>query len=369
MRLLILSASAGAGHLRAAQALEEAAKEILPSAEIQNCDILDFTSALYKKTYAGSYLHMIDQAPALWGMLYRATDQKALGSIQAKLSRFHDKFEFARFRRFVREFQPDQILATHFLPGQIFAHYRRKGRDRFPLSVVITDFDAHRFWVESTVDRYFVGNEETAAVLADRGINAEKIQVSGIPISAAFSQNFDTAKIRQAFGFAANIPTVLIMSGGAGVGSMEDTVKICMESSPVQILAVAGKNEKLRKSLETLLVPTKVKLRVFGFVNQIAELMSISDFAISKSGGLTSAECLAMGLPMIVREPVPGQEERNCDFLVESGAALKTQGLGSLRYKLQLLLRQKERLAKMRKAAAAQGRANAAKEIVRTISH
>lgn len=366
MRLLLLSASAGAGHTRAAQALEETAKQLSGFSEIRHVDILDFTSKLYRKAYAGSYLRMIDNAPEIWGYLYQKTNRVREDGWEKKFTRIYDKVEFAGFRNFVREFKPDAVISTHFLTGQIFAPYRRKNRDTFPLAYVITDFDTHAFWVEKTVDRYFVASDEIKAVLAGKGIEEKRISVTGIPIMPAFSKNYDAEVIRKKLGLSSKIPTVLIMSGGAGVGSMEETVQVTLESGPVQVLAVAGKNEALKKKLEKLRPENGSTIHAFGFVNTIAEMMSVSDLAITKSGGLSTSECLAMSLPMIVREPVPGQEERNCDFVVEAGAGVRANGVDSLRYKLKTLLADRNRLQRMRLAARSVGKPDAASTILKS---
>lgn len=364
MHLLILSASAGAGHTQAGRALEEAARSLAPSAEILHSDILAHTSPVYRRAYGGSYLRMIDRAPALWGALYRASNRVRPGGIAERLSRAFDKLEFARFRSFVRGFAPDAVLSTHFLACQVLGPYRRKGRDRFPLGVVVTDFDVHAFCVERTVDRYFVATEELRFLLAAKGIEEGRTAVTGIPISAKFSRPVDRAAVRASLGLERRTPTVLVMSGGAGVGAIEETVKAALERPPVQVLAVAGRNEALRRRLEKLRLPSGTRLRAFGFVDNVHELMAVSDLAVTKSGGLTTSECLAMGLPVLVRDPVPGQEERNADVLAELGAGVKALGPDSLRYKLGSLLADPDRRRQMAEASRRAGRPHAALEIV-----
>ena len=263
-RLLIVAASAGAGHLRAAQALEETAREQLSNWEIQNVDILSFTSSLYRKVYAQGYQNMVDRAPALWGMLYRATEKKKSGNLTKKISHGFNKIEFSKFRHFVRDWHPDCVIATHFLPGQVFEHYRRRNRDRFPFWMVLTDYDAHAFWAQPSVDQFFVGNEETKAILSSHGIAAAKIQISGIPIVPAFSKKRNRNEIRKDLGLGSNIPTILIMGGGAGVGSLEQAVQIAFECGRVQVLAVTGRNQKLQERLQRQKRKYKNRLYVLG---------------------------------------------------------------------------------------------------------
>ncbi len=367
MRLLIVSASAGAGHTRAAQGLEEAARVLHPDADVRHVDILDFTAKAYKRTYAGGYLKMVDRAPALWGALYRASDRVRQRKVQDRFVRFFDKLEFAGFRAYVRTFAPDVVLATHFLPCQVFAPYRARGRDSFPLGVVLTDFDVHAFWVQPAADRFFVGSDELVAILAGHGIPSERITVSGIPIRRAFAGPHDRTALRRSLALTDTAPVVLVSSGGAGVGSLEETVRGVLQCAPVQVLAVTGRNEALRRQLSKLEAPEGATLRVFGFVEQMADLMAASDLAVAKSGGLTTAECLATGLPMIVRDPIPGQEERNADFLLEIGAGLKAHGPASLLFKVRALLSDRERLQGMRAAALKAARKDAAATIVGTM--
>jgi processive 1,2-diacylglycerol beta-glucosyltransferase len=367
MRILIVSASAGAGHVRAAQALEEAALHLHPEATARHLDILEFTAKAYRKTYAGGYLKMIDRAPALWGAIYRATDHVRQRRVLDRCVQIFDKLEFAGFRQALRDFVPDHVLATHFLPCQVLAPYRAKGRDTFPLALVLTDFDAHALWVQPTADRFFVASEELREVLAGRGIDRACITVSGIPIMAAFAARHDRPALQRRLALDPALPTVLVTAGGAGVGAFAATVQAVLQCGPVQVLAVAGRNDKARHGLDQFAPPAGSALRVFGFVEQIAELMAVADVAVAKSGGLTTSECLAMGLPMLIHDPIPGQEERNADHVLEAGAGLKAHGLESLRWKLGGLVRDPARLLRMREAARAAGRPDAAATIVRAL--
>ncbi|MEO6324220.1 MAG: glycosyltransferase [Thermoanaerobaculia bacterium] len=364
MRILIVSASAGAGHTRAGQALEEAARIRCPEAEVRHVDVLDFTGKSYKRAYVGSFIEMVNRAPALWGYLYSTSDRVKETGTRRKLVQFFDRLEFLTFRKFLNETAPDVLLCTHFLPAQVVVRARQHGKLTTPLGLVVTDFDVHAFWVQPTADRFFVASEELKAILASRGIDEERISVTGIPISPVFGEPHDVPRIRAELGLDPAIQTVLVMSGGQGVGTMKEAVAAVLECAPVQVIAVAGKNAVLEAELKELPVPAGCRLIVCGFVTNIQELMSVSNLAVTKSGGLTTSECLAMGLPMLVREPIPGQEERNCDFLLEAGAGLKAQGLASLRWKLRDLLSRPERLLVMSAAARSVGRPDAAIAIV-----
>lgn len=367
MRLLILSASAGAGHVRAAQALEEAARLHHPDVECRHLDILELTDAAYRKAYAGGYLKLVNRAPALWAALYRSSDTVRERRARDRFVRFFDRLEFAPFRRFLAEYAPDAVLTTHFLPCQVLVPERAGGRFTMPLGVVITDFDVHAFWVQPSADRFFVGSDEVAAVLAARGIPEARIEVAGIPVLRAFAPAAEPAEARGTLGLAVDLPTVLVSAGGAGVGALDTTVSAVLECGPVQVLAVAGRNHTARQRLAGMPVPPGSRLVSFGFVDSMAQLLAAADLVVAKSGGLTTAECLAVGVPMVVRDPIPGQEERNADYLLEQGAGVKAHSLPVLRFKLSALLRDPARLARMRLAARAAGRPDAAHQIVTSL--
>ncbi|MEW6743510.1 MAG: glycosyltransferase [Planctomycetota bacterium] len=364
-RLLVISTSAGSGHTRAAQALEEAAHLTAPDWEVHHADILSFTSSLYRKAYAQGYQKLVERAPNLWGVLYRAADSKGQGRVSRSISHSFDKLEFQHFHRFVEEFAPDRIISTHFLAAQVLEAFARRKRPLPPHWLVLTDYDAHSFWARPGIDRFFVGNDETRAMLAGRGIDAAKITVSGIPVSPSFSRPIKRSLVREKLDLVAGIPTVLVMGGGAGVGGLEEAVRVTLQHPPVQVLAVTGRNEELRAQFATLRVPDETPLRVFGFVEDMASLMAVADLAVTKSGGLTTSECLAMKLPMVVRDPIPGQEERNCDYLVEAGAAVRSHGRHSLSFKLGKLLANPDLRRRMRTAAAAIAKPRAAFDIIK----
>lgn len=361
MKLLLLSASAGAGHTHAAQALEETARLRFPDVTVKHVDILDFVGPVYRKTYAGGYLAMVDRAPELWGYLYETSDRVPREGLRRKLVRAFDHMEFARFRSFVKDFAPDVVLATHFLSAQVFTPGERR-KIRFRFGLVVTDFDVHAFWVQPHVDVMFVATEELRAILAGRGVVEKKIAVTGIPVMPAFAAKHYRRRLRAGFGIADGIPAVLVMGGGSGVGAMRGAVEAALGAGPAHVLAVAGRNGALEKKLREIAVPKGSALSVFGFVTNMHDLMAAADVAVTKSGGLTTAECLASSLPMVIRDPIPGQEERNSDFVLEAGAGVKAHGPDSLRFKLKSLLSDSARLGRMKEAARAAGNPRAAEE-------
>ncbi|MEK7867624.1 MAG: glycosyltransferase [Planctomycetota bacterium] len=368
-RLLILSASAGAGHVRAAEALAAACLERHSEIQVHHEDALDHVSRLVKRTYARGYLQTVNRSPALWGYLYQVSDkQDPAKSKGARLVHLLDQLGKRKLVRLVQQVKPFHVLCTHFLPARDLLVRKAAHPERPPVSVVITDYDVHAYWVDPGVHRYYVASEEVRWELAARGIAPERIVVAGIPIHPVFKKPQARGQLATRHGVATDIRTVLVLSGGFGVGDVERTVKTVLEAEgPLQVLAVSGRNEALRKTLSALPVPPGKVLKVFGFVDFMEELMELADLCVSKSGGLTVSECLAKGLPMIVLAPIPGQEERNCDYLLERSIAVKAKDHAGLAYKLRGLLADPERLPAMRVAARAASRASAAFDIIEDV--
>jgi processive 1,2-diacylglycerol beta-glucosyltransferase len=368
MRLLIISASAGHGHVRAAQALETWARELYPDAEVRNVDILDYTAAIYRKAYAASYLKLADRAPELWGYLFNKGDRPKAQKRQAAIIRAFDRIEFAGFRAMLREFAPDHLLCTHFLPAQILRPYEGKDWVKFSLNLCVTDYVAHGFWAQPNAAQFFVGSGEALEELADKGIERGRVSVTGIPIMPQFGREYDRAALCEKFGLDPTVPTVLAMSGGWGAAGMPALVETILQFAPVQVIAIAGRNERMREEVAKVKAPAGSQCLALGFVDNIHECMAVSSLCVTKSGGLTTAECLAMGLPMLVPNPIPGQEARNAEYVTECGAAMIARSPGALRHKLGKFLRDPELRARMGAATRARGRAGAAAEILRRVT-
>jgi processive 1,2-diacylglycerol beta-glucosyltransferase len=365
MRILIATVTAGGGHLAAAAALEEAWRAEHPNDVVEKLDLLKLFSSLHRKLYSEGYVKLVERAPDLWGMMFAKTDDPKL---LQKLKRIQRKFPSGskkRFARHVMQFKPDVVLCTHFLPLETLTPLREEeGIKPFVVSVV-TDFEAHALWMESCVDLYCVAAEETKARLVARGATAKNILATGIPIAGKFSSNPDAKAIRKQYGLRDDLPVLLVLSGGFGMGPVaEILLELDKAQSPFQILVVAGRNEELRRKLAT--GDYKHPTRVLGFSTNMHELMAVSDLIITKPGGLTTSEALAMGKPLFILNPIPGQEAANSDFLLERGAAVKANRVEDLPYRVEQLLGSKK-LAEMAKTAKALGRPQAARTICREV--
>lgn len=364
-RLLILSASVGGGHMRAAEAVEAAARERWPEAEIRHVDVLTLTPAPFRRVYGKGYVDLVNRAPDILGMLYDHTDRPPKSAAAERLRLLVGRLNTRPFVEFLREFQPDLVCHTHFLPAEIVAHQRRKGRLRTPHAVVVTDYDVHRFWLCPGVQRYFVAREENRVHLEALGEPREAIRVTGIPIHPSFARPSDVSALRRKHGVDGSRPLLLVSCGGFGVGPVESLVESLLAAAGgAQVVVVAGRNEALRARLEKRVRAARATARVLGFTTEMHEWMALADLLVSKPGGLTTSEALALGLPMVVANAIPGQETRNATMLYEAGAAISGENPLTLSHRVARLLESRERLQAMRSAAARLGRPHAAAEIV-----
>jgi len=366
MKILVATVTAGAGHLQAASALEEAWRALRPKDGIRKLDILDFTPRLYRKVYAEGYLRVVERAPELYAYLFKKTDDPARVRKLTRLRRALARAAAGPFLEEVRRWRPSVVLCPHFLPLELLGGLAEKtpeGAAR-PLAVcVVTDFEAHALWLEPCVDLYCVAAEETKARLVARGVPPERILATGIPVSSKFSRKPDARALRRRLGLRGDLPLVLVLGGGFGVGPVTEALAhIDKARKPLQTLVVAGRNESLRRRLSSQ--DRRHPSKVLGFVSNMHELMSASDLIVSKPGGMTSSEALALGRPLCVIDPIPGQEAANSDFLLEHGAAVKVNRIEDLPFRLDKLLGSAA-LAAMARRAAALGRPQAARDVCR----
>jgi processive 1,2-diacylglycerol beta-glucosyltransferase len=369
MKVLILHASAGAGHKRAAEALAKGFAAEGGDIEVKVYDILDATSHVFRKTYGKGYLDLVRKAPELWGYMFARSDKKSLVPWRKKVRSVFNEINTLAFRKLYKDFKPDIAVCTHFMPLELLSHQTGIRRRRHvPLYCVVTDFAVHSLWIVENVKCYYVATEEARRQLLRKGQSEKQIKVTGIPIDPVFAGAENPGAVRQRLGLAVDAPVALLLSGGFGVGPTVDLIRAFrkMEKN-CQVLVVAGANEKLREEALTAARGLRCPVKVFGFVNNIHELMDASDLVISKPGGLTTSEVLAKGKPMMVIDPIPGQEQRNCEYLLEAGAAVRLYEPDDAPYKIDMLLSDPGRLERMRANAKGIGRPSAVCDIVKDI--
>jgi processive 1,2-diacylglycerol beta-glucosyltransferase len=371
--ILILSVSAGAGHVRAAQALEAAAKTAKPALRATHLDLLALVPREFRKLYAEQYIKLVDKLPQLWSFLYAKSDRPSRDSLLGNLKRAAEKLNTRKLQSEIARLRPDAILCTHFLPAELLSRQKARLKDKGttlpPLWVQVTDFDVHALWVHPHVDRYCVASDEVAFRLADRGVPRARISVTGIPVMPQFSVPLDRRECALELGLAPERFTVALMAGGAGVGSLDElATRLLRASDELQLVALAGRNAELLAKLRKLAKSHPGQLFPLGFTTTVERVMSAADLVVTKPGGLTVSECLAKHKPMLLVSPIPGQEERNADYLLEAGAALKAADAATLEYKLGQLLANPARLRAMSEAAHRIGRPHAAQDVIALIS-
>jgi processive 1,2-diacylglycerol beta-glucosyltransferase len=375
MRILIATITAGGGHLAAASALEEAWRASRPNDTVEKIDLLKFFSPLHRKIHSDGYLKLVERAPELWGMVFAKTDNPKLARTLTKLKRSLPSNSRAKFARHVKHFQPDVVLCTHYLPVELLGHLEARGTRSTkaaakecpaPFTVsIVTDFEAHALWMGECVDLYCVAAEETKARLIARGAQAGNVVATGIPIAAKFSAKPDAKAVRKTIGLRDDLPVLLVLSGGFGMGPVAEILtELDNVPNEFQTVVVTGRNEELRRELATQ--DRKHPTHVLGFASNMHELMAIADLVITKPGGLTSSEALALGKPLFILNPIPGQEAANSDFLLERGAAGKVNRVEDLPYRIGQLIGSKK-LAEMARAAKSLGRLKAAQDVCQEV--
>jgi processive 1,2-diacylglycerol beta-glucosyltransferase len=366
--ILLLSVSAGAGHVRAADALHATALEQGMVAEAIHLDVMDFVGSAFRALYTDFYIKLVNKAPTLWGYLYNASNNADPDSTTQRMRRALERLNTGALLREIDKIKPDAIVCTHFLPAELLSRAIGKQAISCPVWVQVTDFDLHSMWVQAHMAGYFAANEEVAFRMRASGIDADRIHVTGIPIMPAFSRKADREACAAALGIDPARTTILLMGGGAGLGSLETVAERLLEiKSDFQLIALAGNNTRALDALQALAQRYPGRLLPQGFTREVERLMACADLAITKPGGLTSSECLAMGLPMIVNSPIPGQEERNADFLLEQGVALKAVDAVTLEYRVGQLIADPQRLEQMRGKARALGRPGAAAAVLHQV--
>lgn len=349
MRILILSASVGAGHVRAAQAVEGALRAVDSTSTIEHWDILSYTNSAFRKVYRDGYFKMVGRAPHLLGWLYDRTDRPF------QPNRMEQRVERANVRPFldaVRAFDPDLAICSHFLPATLLERERRKGRIRARIATVVTDFEIHGLWLAAPSDHYFVATDEARAHLLALGQAPAAVTVSGIPTDPLFSVPRDRREMRAKHGWHPELPALLVSAGGFGAGNGTRLVEALVAAElPAQIIAVCGKSAPLRTAIESAAAGRKEGslplVRAIGFTTEMHELMAAADLMIGKPGGLTTSESLIQGLGWVVVQPIPGQEEKNATYLLEQGVGIWCANLHTLAFKVRAVLEEPGRLAAM----------------------
>ncbi|MCE2859853.1 MAG: galactosyldiacylglycerol synthase [Oxalobacteraceae bacterium] len=368
-RLLLVSVSAGNGHVRAAQAIAAHAWRDFPQLRLQHIDMMQIVPTLFRKLYSDLYMKIASGLPEAWGWLYRKTDREPDHRLSGRLRRAIQRLCSQRLFEEIDRFKPNVIICTHFLPAEVLASAITEKRLDCQVWVQVTDFDLHQMWLHPGISGYFVANEELAFRLQCQGVPRKDIVVSGIPVMPVFTTRPDRPEAAARLSLNPDCFTVLLMGGGAGIGMDPVWITELLETeSQLQVIVMTGKNQALRKALVGVAHEYSNRLRIIGFTEDVATLMMAADLAITKPGGLSTSECLVCGLPMLLVNPIPGQEERNAAFLLQEGVAVRADDPLTLQFRLQKLLSDPARLDSMRQRAIALSKPEAAHQVLERIA-
>ena len=364
-RVLILSASVGSGHVKAADALARVMHGRSDVEEVLSDDSLDHTNVLHKQFYSTLYKKLSSMLPEFLGWWYETSDDPWVADKGRLLI---DLPQALPLINLVREFRPDVILCTHFMPAGVISWLIANGKLDARLGVVITDFHFHAFWITRAFNWYFVAQEDDKIHMEALGLPADRIEVTGIPVEPEFGAPVNVDAVLERHGLRSGRPTILVAGGALGMSPATAVVRQLLQvDRDFQAIIVCGKNEEMQNEIVELLKDRPADFRVLGYTKDMSDFMSLATILLSKPRGMTTAEAVACGLPMMILDPIGGQEERNADVLLESGAAVKCTEVTLVAHKLRRLLDDPERLRQMSRNARNLGRPNAASEIARIV--
>ena len=370
-KILIFYASFGGGHLSAANSIKQYIDENFEGYETNLIDCFLYVNKPINKISTIVYKEMAKKFPWAWGEVYRHSQRGPIAHISSTANNLMAK----KLLRLLREYAPDVVISTHPFGSQMVSYLKRKALVDCKLATIMTDFASHEQWLvgKEQVDYFFVSHEKMRQELIDDNIPAEKVFATGIPISKRFLMTYNREEIMNSFNLNLNKKVILLFGGGEFGLGREQTLKILKSfithSSNHQIVAISGKNEKMKESFEKLVEELQAEniVKVLPYTTQVPELMSIADFVVTKPGGLTSTESLASGLPMVLINPIPGQEEENAQFLENAGVGIWLNPKENCDEIITELLNDENKLNQMRKNTELLAKKNSTMDICRTI--
>ncbi len=364
-RILLMYITARSGHYQAARAVEQVINRLNPRAQILTIDAFQYLNPILARMVDRMYLSVIQKAPELWDYLY---DNPKVVERSERFRKLLHRYDSPRLKGLLEEFRPEAIACTQAFPCGLVADYKRENGTRTPLYGILTDFTPHAYWVHERVDGYVVPAEETGRWLIDRRIDPKRVYAVGIPIDSSFAGSPDLNVVRRRLQIASGIPVILLMGGGQGLGPILEAVSALDQvNRNFQLLVVTGSNETLYHRLIRRAPSFKHPLQVFGHVDFVADLMSVASLIVTKTGGLTTSEALAKGLPIVALNPIPGQEIKNAHFLVQEKAARLVKESDQLPHVVQQLLDDPEALRVMAAQSRRLGKPQAAVDTAKLV--
>ncbi|MDD5644078.1 MAG: glycosyltransferase [bacterium] len=318
-KLLLCYISRKSGHHKAALVLENALKSEARNLKVKVVNPFHYTNPILSRVTLKTYMGLIRRTPEIWEYLY---DNRNVKARTAKIRDFFHKISMARIDKLLNEFYPDIVVCTQALPCCLFSHYKKVKDKKLKVVAVITDYVVHSYWLNDEVDMYFVPSREAVEYLVKEGVDEGRICVSGIPVDLKFSGSIGKSRAKIKLGLPASKQLITIMGGGYGLGSLEEAItELSNVSGEIFLLVISGGNDKLYEVLNRH-YGSKDNVRIMGYTDEMNIIMEATDMLISKPGGMTSAETMAKGIPMVINSPLPGQEKSNAKYLTGKNAAL-----------------------------------------------
>ena len=363
MKVLLLTVTAGHGHTQAAKVIMNHLQK--HKIECTLLDILEYINPILGESVDKGYLYSTKFTPNVYGKIYDLVDNRNRDESKFSISQIMNRILSKKLISLLKEYQPDVVVCTHIFAAEIISYLQNKGTINAKTVGIVTDFTIHPFWEDTDLDYYVTANELLDYQAAKKGIDTNKILPIGIPIDPKFGQKMDTYKARQTLNIK-DERTILVMSGSMGYGNIESVIS-SMDKMDMnfQIVSICGNNKGLKKKIDQMI--TRKRIYNYGFVDMVDVIMDAADCIITKPGGLTTSESLAKRIPMIIINPIPGQEERNAEFLLNNGLALMTSETFPIDEAIYQLMSNESRRESMIQMAELMGRPNATRDMVNHI--
>ncbi|MCP4653172.1 MAG: glycosyltransferase [Candidatus Omnitrophica bacterium] len=295
------------------------------------------------------YTIIIKHFPFIWGTTY---DRKGVIKHLTPIQRWINKLSFRKLSRLVRDFNPDCLVATQAFPCGMLADFKKKLGLKTPLVAVVTDYHPHRFWIHPFVDKYVVACSQAKEALIQEGVDADKVKILGIPISVRFLTSFPKDEVAREIGFRNDLPSVLLMGGALGMGAIKEVAQQLDELNlDFQMIVVCGRNERLHDWFDENIDKFKKPIHYFGYIDFVNKIMDFSDIIVTKGGGITISEALAKGMAIIIDNPIPGQEERNVNYLFKKNAIIEADNSKGVVGAVEALLQDKKKIYALKEKA------------------
>lgn len=364
-RVLLMYITKVSGHRQGTIAIQKCLKDIDPMVVAPMVNGFGYTYPILEKVVHHTYMGVIKATPFVWDYMY---DNPKIVRKSQSIKRFLHRTSHDKIKRLFDKYRPDAVVCTQAFPCGMVADFKRKNNLDFKLIGVLTDFAPHSFWVNEGVDYYVVPSDDARKRFITKGVDSQRIKIYGIPLKKKFAEKGDINLIASKLGLDSKLPTILIMGGGHGLGPMKNIVKSLIKiKKDFQIIAILGTNKTIIRRMKKFTKNVEKKVLVYEFANNVDELMDLATLVITKPGGITTAECLAKGVPMLINNPIPGQEMRNADFLIKNGIGIRIDDASDIGEEVEILLNSSQRLKQMKQAALKHANPNSAKDIARLI--